>query len=111
MHEKSSINDGKMPTLASPLPTSPSMSQSTASKDLDVAFNYIQNANDGGNDFQSVNLATLRRKIDWRIVPIMFLCYTMQFLDKVNINVCYLLSSTTISTKKLKSCSMLPSWA
>ena len=36
-----------------------------------------------------VNLQALRRKIDWRIVPIMFLCYTVQFLDKVNINVCF----------------------
>lgn len=30
--------------------------------------------------------STLLRKIDWRIVPIMFLCYFLQFLDKVLIN-------------------------
>lgn len=28
----------------------------------------------------------LLRKIDWRIVPLMFLCYFLQFLDKVLIN-------------------------
>lgn len=31
-------------------------------------------------------LKALRRKIDWHIVPIMFCCYTMQFLDKVILN-------------------------
>lgn len=30
--------------------------------------------------------AALLRKIDWRIVPIMFACYFLQFLDKVLIN-------------------------
>jgi hypothetical protein len=35
----------------------------------------------------SVNLTALRRKIDIRIVPLMFCCYTMQFLDKVILNV------------------------
>ena len=30
--------------------------------------------------------STLLRKIDWRIVPILFACYTLQFLDKVLIN-------------------------
>lgn len=30
--------------------------------------------------------STLLRKIDWRIVPIMFACYFLQFLDKVLIN-------------------------
>lgn len=35
----------------------------------------------------AVNLNALRRKIDWHIVPLMFLCYTMQFLDKVILNV------------------------
>lgn len=30
--------------------------------------------------------AALLRKIDWRIVPIMFACYLLQFLDKVIIN-------------------------
>jgi len=30
--------------------------------------------------------ARLLRKIDWRIVPIMFMCYFLQFLDKVVIN-------------------------
>jgi hypothetical protein len=34
-----------------------------------------------------VNIIALRRKIDIRIIPLMFCCYTMQFLDKVILNV------------------------
>lgn len=33
--------------------------------------------------------AALVRKIDWRIVPTLFLAYFLQFLDKVAINVRY----------------------
>ena len=44
-------------------------------------------ADDHNANSATINLQASRRKIDWQIVPIMFLCYTMQFLDKVNINV------------------------
>lgn len=37
----------------------------------------------GGLD---VPLGKVRRLIDWRIIPIMFCCYTLQFLDKVILN-------------------------
>lgn len=53
-------------------------------KAIDTALNYIQNARSIGS---SVNEKQILRKIDWRIIPIMFACYTMQFLDKVLINV------------------------
>lgn len=59
------------------------------SRDMDTALTYIQNARNG--DGSSVNEKQLLRKIDWRIVPIMFACYTMQFIDKVLINVSPLL--------------------
>lgn len=51
---------------------------------MDEALNYIRNA---GSSASPVNEKQLLRKIDWRIIPIMFACYTMQFLDKVLINV------------------------
>jgi hypothetical protein len=35
----------------------------------------------------SINKKALVRRIDYRIVPLMFFCYLMQFLDKVMINV------------------------
>ena len=41
----------------------------------------------------------LIRKIDWRIVPIMFLVYFLQFLDKVTLNV---------SKEQRKHASMMP---
>ena len=65
------------------------MNTSGDSKDLDLAFKYIQNAKQSTDEAlsENVDLEALRRKIDWRILPVTFLCYTMQFLDKVNINV------------------------
>lgn len=70
-------------------PASPRNNTSVDSRDLDLAFRYIQDAKQGADEAaaETVDLKALRRKIDWRILPIMFLCYTMQFLDKVNINV------------------------
>lgn len=49
----------------------------------DKAYDYLQSHNAGSSP---IDLKALRRKIDWRIVPLMFCCYTMQFLDKVILN-------------------------
>ena len=38
-------------------------------------------------DKAAVCMKTLRRKIDWHIVPLMFCCYMLQFLDKTILNV------------------------
>lgn len=54
--------------------------------DPDLAYNFLSNVK-GTQDVSHVDLVRLRRKIDWYIVPIMFLCYTMQFIDKVSLNV------------------------
>jgi hypothetical protein len=87
-------NPGEMPekevdVAVSPSPPASPMNASSDSKDLDLAFKYIQDAKQGADEglAENVDLKALRRKIDWRILPVMFLCYTMQFLDKVNINV------------------------
>ncbi|UNI17597.1 hypothetical protein JDV02_003929 [Purpureocillium takamizusanense] len=45
----------------------------------------------GGDDVQrhqdrEARLRAIRRKIDWAIMPLMFLCYFLQFLDKVLVN-------------------------
>ncbi|KAL8754890.1 MAG: hypothetical protein Q9184_004971 [Pyrenodesmia sp. 2 TL-2023] len=53
--------------------------------DLDQAYWYVQQSNNAV-EATPTQLAALRRKIDWRIVPIMFCCYTMQFIDKVSLN-------------------------
>ncbi|KFY82170.1 hypothetical protein V500_10766 [Pseudogymnoascus sp. VKM F-4518 (FW-2643)] len=54
--------------------------------DVDDAFKYLHDHAVADGESTSINLAALRRKIDWRIVPIMFACYVLQFIDKVVIN-------------------------
>ncbi|KAK5946824.1 hypothetical protein PMZ80_000968 [Knufia obscura] len=54
--------------------------------DPDLAYNFLANVNASDDAAARVDLKRLRRKIDWYIVPIMFLCYTMQFVDKVSLN-------------------------
>lgn len=62
--------------------------------DLDEAYWYVQRSNqqigEGVGEGDARKMRALRRKIDWWIVPIMFCCYTMQFIDKVSLNVCKL---------------------
>ncbi len=58
------------------------------SRDLDQAYWYVQKSGSHKNDQASASeLKALRRKIDRRIVPVMFCCYTVQFIDKVSLNV------------------------
>lgn len=54
--------------------------------DLDQAYWYVQES-DNAVEATPEELRALRRKIDFWIVPIMFCCYTMQFIDKVSLNV------------------------
>lgn len=57
-------------------------------RDIDQAYLYMQNAQrDDITELSPDELKKLRRKIDFRIVPIMFCCYTMQFIDRVSLNV------------------------
>ena len=55
---------------------------------LDSAWKYLDKHRDAdASTAGPIDIAALRRKIDWHIVPLMFLCYTLQFLDKVILNV------------------------
>ena len=59
-------------------------------KDPDQAYRFLQEhgaATTHGEDVSGAGLSALRRKVDWNIVPLMFCCYTMQFIDKVLLNV------------------------
>jgi len=58
--------------------------QEDSSSTIDTAWRYLD-GHRGTHDV--VDMRALRRKIDLHIVPLMFLCYTMQFLDKVILNV------------------------
>lgn len=52
---------------------------------LDKAYNYIQNT--ASLNTGDVDIRAVRRRVDFRLIPIMLLVYAMQVLDKVNINV------------------------
>ena len=58
-------------------------------RDLDQAFWYVQESSVGNDAYPTPasDSKALRRKIDWHIIPVMFCCYTMQFIDKVLLNV------------------------
>ncbi|RFU27371.1 hypothetical protein B7463_g8971, partial [Scytalidium lignicola] len=63
---------------------SPVDNQTHDERDLDDAYRYLNSHTDAETD--QINLKALRRKIDWHIIPIMFMCYVLQFVDKVVIN-------------------------
>ena len=67
----------------------PGLAHSTIpDRDLDQAYKYLESKeNNVVVVDDALSLKALRRKIDWHIVPIMFCCYTMQFIDKVLLNV------------------------
>jgi hypothetical protein len=62
---------------------------SSGLKSIDDAWSYLNSQHRDSHDAESIDIKALRRKIDRRIVPLMFGCYTMQFLDKVILNVSY----------------------
>lgn len=55
-------------------------------KNVDAAWTYLNHHALTSIETDTIDIRQLRRKIDWHIVPIMFCCYTMQFLDKVILN-------------------------
>lgn len=57
-----------------------------SSGEVDAAWKYLNDHRDAAA-VDAIDLKALRRRIDFRIVPLMFLCYTLQFLDKVILNV------------------------
>lgn len=76
--EKSSVSETTL------TPSAPGVTTNTH---LDSAYNFIQNTNTASLEPGDVDIRAVRRKVDFRLIPIMFLVYGMQFLDKVNINV------------------------
>lgn len=51
----------------------------------DAALDFLQQHGDV-REMTSEDERRLKRKIDWRIVPLMFGCYILQYLDKTLIN-------------------------
>ncbi|KAH7342983.1 putative MFS transporter [Rhexocercosporidium sp. MPI-PUGE-AT-0058] len=75
MSEKSPISEAALPA------STPSVKITTH---LDKAYNYIQNT--ASLDIGDVDIRAVRRKVDFRLIPVMLMVYTMQVLDKVNVN-------------------------
>ncbi|KAJ9155594.1 Allantoate permease [Pleurostoma richardsiae] len=53
-------------------------------KDADVALDFLNH--EAAGTMTEVDEKKLVRKIDWRIVPLMWMCYNLQYLDKTLIN-------------------------
>ncbi|PSN69374.1 MFS general substrate transporter [Corynespora cassiicola Philippines] len=54
-------------------------------KDTDQALQFLRQ-NETGEEASIVNENELVKKVDWMIVPIMFACYFLQYLDKSLLN-------------------------
>lgn len=89
IEKSAAIVDEQTPVESREISKTPSV-EKNGGDDLDEAFQYLHDHT--GAEIEGVNLKSLRRKIDWHIVPIMFACYILQFLDKVVINVSSILS-------------------
>ncbi|KAF3479891.1 allantoate permease [Arthroderma uncinatum] len=57
-------------------------------RDLDQAYQFLQTYGEtsDGEEATAEDLKKIRWKVDLYIIPIMFVCYTMQFIDKVSLN-------------------------
>ncbi|KAI1637110.1 allantoate permease [Biscogniauxia mediterranea] len=58
--------------------------QSPKTVDVDAALEYLNH--DNATTMTQVNEKELVKKIDWAIVPLMWACYNLQYLDKTLIN-------------------------
>ena len=54
-------------------------------RDVDEALKYLEAAGDNIN-LEDVDEKKLMRKVDWMLMPLMFLCYFLQYSDKTLIN-------------------------
>lgn len=57
-------------------------------KSLDQAYWLVEETRDVADESATVDLKNLR---DWRLMPMMFCCSTIQFIDKTTLNVSRLL--------------------
>lgn len=73
--------------LNQPFPYTAESDSHIDESDLDDAWKFLRSAGAADeNAVEAVNLSSLRRKIDWRILPLLFCCYVTQLLDKVVLN-------------------------
>lgn len=73
------------PNFAKPVQEKIGLNLNMSSTSLDKAAVYLHSHYEVPKQV-SVDTRTLVRKIDWRIIPLAFMCYAVQFIDKININ-------------------------
>lgn len=59
----------------------------SVSADTDQAYEFLSSVRVSTTQVSAVDLASLRRRVDYRLIPFMWLCYTMCWLDKAILNV------------------------
>ncbi|OHE98235.1 allantoin permease [Colletotrichum orchidophilum] len=81
-------------------------------KNADAALEFLRNGGDV-TPISAEDERILKRKIDWRIVPLMFSCYILQYLDKTLINyanVMGLQNDTSITGNQYSQLAMIFYW-
>jgi len=68
--------------------TGPQTLDATYPEDSKHVHSTRTTALNGNYNAETHDIPALRHKVDRHIVPIMFLCYLMNFIDKVALNVC-----------------------
>lgn len=74
--------------MEKPLGSPPPMEKTVDASDpgMDKAFVFIAQNREAEHEASNVDLKALRRRIDLHVVPVMFICFVAQFLDKVLLN-------------------------
>ncbi|PSK46205.1 hypothetical protein B9Z65_5173 [Elsinoe australis] len=62
------------------------LQQVSVSADTDQAYEFLSSVRVSTTQVSAVDLASLRRRVDYRLIPFMWLCYTMCWLDKAILN-------------------------
>ncbi|KAF1960849.1 hypothetical protein CC80DRAFT_544242 [Byssothecium circinans] len=81
----------------------------TVYRDADTALEFLK-YNETGTEQDVVDEKALVRKINWMIVPIMFACYFLQYLDKSLLNYAAIMGifeDANINTEQYRTLSWL----
>lgn len=86
LNNAASVTDDSLQSESNYLSIHKDEASNTGSQ-VDDAWKFLSENLHAAEREPAVDIDALRRKIDWHIVPLMFFCYTLQFLDKVILNV------------------------
>lgn len=78
-------------TQTSKLSTATHDAPGYSDKSLDQAYWLVEETRNVADENATVDLENLRKKFDWQLMPMMFCCSTIQFIDKTTLNVSRLL--------------------